>query len=196
MLGYFANIAKEIATLEKAISREQKIEEKATEETGRVKVSVQISAWDFQGKPIDGYDAEVSFKGAGLKGETRSKKIKKGTVGFKDIMIHPNGNIHLLAVSNTNRNDRPTGNEDYTVKKNDKLIRFTAKQNHDPRKVFAKSLEEALKTEKISGSVGINYKVLKVGAEKASSKSIKEVFSEAVEWIIQVPKDSFDFKQT
>ncbi len=192
--SYLANVSKEAAGIQKQLESEKKAEEKQKGDDGLVKATIQILAYDFMGKPINGHSAEIRIGDAGEKPIVKKGKISGGSVGYKDIMIYRNGKIFLDTVNGANKNDRPSGVIQYGPIKGGRL-RFSARQLKRVATVNAKSLSEAAKTGKIAGKAGIDFKIIKVGGEKSKSTHEKQVFSKDVKWEIEVPKNVFEMKK-
>jgi hypothetical protein len=158
-----------------------------------VDVQFLVTRWD--GVPLNGYVALVQFKTASG-AVTLKKDIVGGSAEFRAVSLPPDGALRFMAAS---RQERELTIHALVPKYNlpgKGTMKFTARQKAGtPIKVRAKSLKEATEKASLKGTAGVEFKVIKVGGEKASESELKKAYEQEVEFEFQQGAPEFDMKQ-
>jgi hypothetical protein len=161
---------------------------------GMKKIKVQFLVTNWDDEPMQGFEAFVEFKAPGSPTVTLKQPISGGVVSFNDVSLPPSGTVRLMAVSTHGAALVPQAVTSYDLP-HAAIMKFQAKQNAMELKKAAKSLKEATQKAGVKGTVGVDYKIVKVGGEVSGEVGDRQSFEEDVEFVIKVAKDTFTMKQ-
>lgn len=186
----FTRHVKAVAAAAKAEIAKLKKEEKAYEaeaaKKGAKEVTVLFRGEDFQGSVLRNYQVFLRISSE-PKEVILSHKLTGGAAKYKGIMVSPEGNVYVTAVSTGAAKLAPEGNAGYKL--NGKSLDITAVQDHRTVKVKAISMAEMMKKIGVEGEAGVDFKVFKIGGKVATEKETKNAEGTEVEWEVLLPTD-------
>lgn len=172
-------------------------EKREFDRAGMQTVDVQIILVDWNGKPVSSdYVAYVRFSSPGARDVNPTSSITNNGVDLDNLRLRPSGTLYLMVREPASVAPYMEGTTDYEVRPGKLVMKFRAIQHSKTAKVRAKTMEEATEKIGVKGSVGLEFKVLKVGGEISKESEYKHGFEREVEWEVEYGFPTVkDFKQ-
>jgi hypothetical protein len=191
-----ATMLESVAALCDAQRREVEREKKAFAATGAQSVDVQFIIVDWNGKPLRNATGLVVFKSPGVPTVARKARLTGGSLDVNDARLRSSGTVQLHVQPEGN-GDAIVGATDYAFKPGAaKVIKFKAVQHAEQLRARAKSIDEVSRKLGVKGSVGADWKVVKIGGEVVGERVDRGALEEEVEWHVKAGLPSFlDFRQ-
>lgn len=189
-----AKVIQELIDVIPVVRRERELEIKEFQKSGVCEIDVQFVVTDWNGKSFDFGTGYATFESPGLPTINKIGKMTASGLSLNDVKLRPAGTVSLAVDTGTQRIEGSTA---YEFKPGQKVMQFEAVQMVKLHKTRAKSISEATKKFGIKGSVGVEFKVVKVGGEISRESEYKDGFENEVEWEIESGVANFKpFKQT
>jgi hypothetical protein len=156
------------------------------EKEGMLPIDVQILIDDWDGRAMSSdYVALTTFAYPGAPEVNITSKITSNGVNLSAVRLKPHGTLSLKVRDPGSAVAYCEGNTAYDFSPGLKFIRFKAVQNSQPGKVSAKNVTELSKKLSVKATVGLEFKILKVGGEVAKEEEYKNGYEKEVEWDVQ-----------
>lgn len=164
---------------------------------GMQTMDVQITIVDWNGKPMSSeYVAYVEFTSPGTPTVNPTEDIKSTGVNIDNLRLRSSGTVYLMVRDPRSAAAYCEGTTDYEFKPGKPIMKFKAIQHNKTFKVKARTYQEATEKLGIKGTVGLEFKILKVGGEVSKESEYKQGFEQEVEWEVEAGVPTFkDFKQ-
>jgi hypothetical protein len=186
----------QIAALCNDQRKEIERDRKAFAENGAHPVDVQFIVVDWNGAPLRNATGTVIFKSPGVPAVARKVKLSGGSLDVDDARLRASGTVHLH-VQPDGRGAAIVGATDYAFKpRGTSVLKFKAVQHVEQVRARAKSIDEVSRKLGVKGSMGADWKVVKIGGEVAGERLDRDAFEEEVEWHVKAGLPTFlDFRQ-
>jgi len=159
-------------------------------------LKVQIMVSDWNNSPFKGYTGFVDFRSPGVPTVTVTDELTANGLDIDSVTIFPTGTMNLRAIKTKDTSITVEGTTAYECKPSQKIMKFTAVQHSRKVKTKAKTISEATKKLDLKGTLGIEFKIFKLGGEIARGTEEKQGSELEVEWEVEHGLGSFkEFKQ-
>jgi hypothetical protein len=169
---------------------------KAFAANGAHPVDVQFIVVDWNGKPLRNATGLVVFKSPGVPTVARKSRLAGSSLDVDGARLRASGTVHLHIQPDGNA-AAIVGATDYTFEPGrSPVLKFKAVQHSEQYRARAKSIDEVSRKLGFKGSVGADWKVVKVGGEVSGEQVERGAREEEVEWHVKAGLPTFlDFRQ-
>lgn len=161
---------------------------------GWKQVNVIATIVDFMGEPMRGHRVFAEFKAPGVAPVVEGGDVTGGAMSWSGVWLKPEGTLRLMAVSTGEAAMAPEGVTFYQLPQKGPL-KFKAMQKSTEVTVTAKTVEEAAKKVGAKGSIGVDYKIIKIGGEVSGEEATKKGEELALTWKVILPVAAFELTQ-
>ena len=172
---------------------EAQMHDAAKSEMFPVKVQIIVNNWN--NKPFgDNYAGYVEFRSPGVDVVKTADVLTGNGLDINDLRLRPNGTLYLIIRRRMENKDvyvEGTTPYKFDPAKPRTVMIFEGIQNNKVIKLRAKTTEEVSDKLGVKGSVGIEWKVLKINSEVTRETEYKRGFEQEVEWEVEYGIDSF-----
>ncbi len=167
---------------------------KEFEQNGARPVDVQFIVVDWNGKAFSDGTGYATFESPGVPTVKKVGALSSSGFSINDVRLRPSGTVSLMVTSGTDIT--VDGVVPYEFKPGTPIIKFKAIQHSRKHKTRAKSIDDVTRKFGFKGSVGVDFKVLKVGGEVTEEDAYRHAYENEVEWELEGGLPTFkDFKQ-
>jgi hypothetical protein len=190
-----AKLVQELIDVIPVVRRERESEIKEFQKSGVCEIDVQFIATDWNGKSFEYAKAFAVFESPGMPKITKQGQMSSNGLNLNDVKLRPIGTVSLTVYLGSG--DSIEGSRPYEFKPGQKIMQFKAVQHVKTHKTKAKTVKEVADKFGFKGSVGIEWKIIKVGGEKTTESEYKNGYEDEVEWEIEAGVPTFlKFDQT
>lgn len=188
---------KDTAEVAEGIRKKVELEKREADKVGLHPMDVQIMISNWRNKPLGSdYAGYVEFRSPGMDVVKTADILSGNGMDIDNLRLRPSGTLYLMIRRRLeNKEVYIDGATKYSFKPGDATMTFNAVQDVKTFKVRAKTIEEVTKKIGVKGSVGLEFKVLKIGGEVTAENEYKTGFEQEVEWEVEAGVNSFkEFK--
>jgi hypothetical protein len=190
-----AKVVQDLIDVIPVVRRERESEIKEFQKSGVCEIDVQFIATDWNGKSFEYAKAFAVFESPGMPKITKQGQMSANGLNLNDVKLRPIGTVSLSIYPGSG--DAIEGSRPYEFKPGQKIMQFKAVQHVKTHKTKAKTVKEVSDKFGFKGSVGVEWKVIKVGGEKTTESEYKDGYEDEVEWEIEAGVPTFlKFDQT
>ncbi|MGH7596275.1 MAG: papain-like cysteine protease family protein [bacterium] len=161
---------------------------------GWKQANIIVTAENFLGEPMQQHKIFAEFKAPGVAPVVEGGDLDGGAVSWQNIWLKPTGTVRFLAVRKDVPSLVPEGVTHYTVRDRAPL-RFKLTQQHSEVTVTATTSEEAVEKIGLTGSVGVDFKIFKIGGEASTERQRSTTTTREFTWKIILPTATFVVNQ-
>jgi|SoiMethySBSTD1v2_1073268.scaffolds.fasta_scaffold502109_2 hypothetical protein len=179
------------------IRKRVEADQREAQKVGLHAIDVQIMVVDWNGKPLGGdFAGIVEFRSPGVPLVSVADVLTGNGMDIDDLRLRPSGTLYFVVRKKMYTDPYIEGTTDYDFKPGTPVMKFRAIQHSQKFKTRAKTLEEMKKKLGFKGTLGLEFKVAKVGGEVTEESEYMRGYEEEVEWEGEAGLPSFkDFKK-
>ena len=188
---------KDTAEAAEGIRKKSEIAKREADRVGLHPIDVQIMIANWRNKPLGSdYAGYVKFSSPGMDPVETADVLSGNGMDIDNLRLRPAGTLYLVIRRRGETKDvYIDGTTKYAFKPGDATMTFNAVQDVKTYKIRAKTVEEVTNKIGVKGTVGLEFKILKVGGEVTSENEYKTGFEQEVEWEVEAGVSSFkEFK--
>lgn len=187
-------LVQELIDVVPVVRKARELEIKEFQKSGVCEIDVQFVVTDWNGKSFEYATGYATFESPGLPAINKNGKMTASGLGLNDVKLRPSGTVSLMVATGSMTVE---GSTSYEFKPGQKVMQFEAVQMVKMHKTRAKSMSEATDKFGLKGSVGVEFKIVKVDGEVSQESEYKRGYEDEVEWEIESGVPTFKpFKQT
>jgi len=190
-------LAKVATSVDKAKAEVVKVEKaykKESEATKVVEVDISFHAKDYYNNDVGAAKLELTIDSNPYPVKL-SQMISNGNVRFRNILIEPSGNAHV--VLKLNRKVHPTLSQNLGYKNVGKgaTLLISAKEDVTKVEMASTSARKVLDTKGVKGSVGVDFKIFQGSSEIETTKALEETSQVEMKYTVYYPQGTLELTQ-
>lgn len=185
LYSHLANIKSEVPLEKKRVEKAQRAYERKAAAEGRSEIDITVNINGYSGGKMTDFATDLVLKHAKMNPIRLKRSKATGGVTWEGIEVPRTGRLSVdLTAQRFGALLAPSKTLNIPLRGQSQLA-INAQQRALKGKFRARSFEELMQNDALKATAEAEVKILKIGAEAATSKARKQQFEEQVEWEVE-----------